>query len=169
VALDDEELIAKTDRLIAQIFEGIHTGVAKPPMARGRSLPQIKLIKHLYLHGPCMVGEVAGALGVSMPSASEMIDKLVDEGLVERRTNPDDRRQVLVSLTAAAREVGDQIHRLRRAQMRAVIERFEPHEWPYLLRTLEVLAEVLRMPAEALERGATAETVAGEQGVGNRG
>ena len=46
------------------------------------------------------VGEIAGRLQVVHHSAVELVDRLEEQGLVQRRRNPDDRRQVFLSLTS---------------------------------------------------------------------
>jgi len=55
--------------------------------------------------------ELAVAEGVSQPSMSALIGRLVDQGLVHRGTDPLDARVVLLSLTPA----GDQVVARRRA------------------------------------------------------
>lgn len=50
---------------------------------------------------PCRVGEIAQELHVDLSVASRQIAALVDAGHVQRRTDPDDRRAQLISLTDA--------------------------------------------------------------------
>lgn len=50
-------------------------------------------------------GDVAATIGRHASSVSRLVDQLVDAGLVARRPDPDDRRQVLVSLTPAGSDV----------------------------------------------------------------
>jgi DNA-binding MarR family transcriptional regulator len=45
------------------------------------------------------VGEIASRLQVVHHSAVELVDRLEDQGLVQRRRNSEDRRQVFLSLT----------------------------------------------------------------------
>ena len=60
---------------------------------------------------PTRLTELAVAGGVSQPSMSALIGRLVDQGLVHRGTDPLDARVVLLSLTPA----GDQLVAQRRA------------------------------------------------------
>jgi DNA-binding MarR family transcriptional regulator len=48
------------------------------------------------------IGILAERLGIRHNSAVELIDRLIMNGLVERRQNPSDRREVLVDLTNRA-------------------------------------------------------------------
>ena len=52
---------------------------------------------------------IAEGLGLSLPSASRAVDGLVKRGLVARTEHPDDRRQRLLSLTAAGHSLADKI------------------------------------------------------------
>ena len=45
------------------------------------------------------IGEIASRLQVVHHSAVELVDRLEEQGLVQRRRNSDDRRQVFLSLT----------------------------------------------------------------------
>jgi len=50
------------------------------------------------------VKQLAERLQVSPPSASTMVDRLVEMGLLERQQNPNDRRSVQIRLSAAGAE-----------------------------------------------------------------
>jgi len=52
--------------------------------------------------GDITIGILAERLGIRHNSAVELIDRLIANGLVERRQNPQDRRQVLIDLTRGA-------------------------------------------------------------------
>jgi DNA-binding MarR family transcriptional regulator len=54
---------------------------------------------------------------LSQPAMSRLVDRLADRGLIERAPDPADGRGVLLSLTAAGRDVQ---HRLGRAHARTV-------------------------------------------------
>ena len=64
--------------------------------------------------------QLAGALGVSEPMVVEVIDGLLDRGLVSRERNPSDRRSYRLSLT----EVGRATHAEAESAIRAVARRF---------------------------------------------
>jgi len=54
---------------------------------------------------PIRMGELASTLGVVPRSATGLVDALQEAGLVERTVDPDNRRSVLVTLTAAGRDM----------------------------------------------------------------
>jgi DNA-binding MarR family transcriptional regulator len=54
-------------------------------------------------------GELLDSMMITSGAMTNRIDRLQGRGLVERRPHPDDGRQVLVSLTAAGRELVDTV------------------------------------------------------------
>ena len=55
--------------------------------------------------GRVTIGILAERLGIRHNSAVELIDRLIKNGLVERRHNPTDRREVLIDLTNRAEQI----------------------------------------------------------------
>lgn len=68
----------------------------------GLSMPQLSLFMRIHYHrSGCNVSDVAAQLGVSNARASQMIERLVVQGLLERSEDPDDRRAKRITLTEA--------------------------------------------------------------------
>jgi len=53
--------------------------------------------------GPCRITELAEAEAVAQPTITTLVGRLERDGLVERRSDPDDARAVRVHLTADGR------------------------------------------------------------------
>ncbi|MEE6272030.1 MarR family winged helix-turn-helix transcriptional regulator [Georgenia wangjunii] len=71
------------------------------PMLRTTlTIQQLKVLMLLRLEGPLGGHDLARRLGVSMPTVSGVVDRLVKRGMLERRTDPADRRVRLVALSA---------------------------------------------------------------------
>ncbi|MDP8901633.1 MAG: MarR family transcriptional regulator [Actinomycetota bacterium] len=141
--MDEDELIERVNDVLPEIGRRMYALVAEHPKVAGRPLGQIKAMLYLYRRGHCTVGEIATKVGVSMPAASELIDRLVDDGFMAREINPADRRQVLVQLTPEAQAYGAEIYALRRAQIRVTLDRLPPEERAGFVRGLTVFADVL--------------------------
>ena len=67
--------------------------------AREVSVPHFRTLGYLNRHEGTSLSEVAEHIGLSLPSMSELIDGLVDRGLVLRRTHPEDRRRITLGLS----------------------------------------------------------------------
>ena len=100
---------------------------------------QVKVLLQLARKEQMSVGEIADALYVSMPAASEIVDRLVDTGHVLRTSDPADRRRVIVSATAESQRAIDRLVEMRRSQVRKALLRLPLEERPVAARTLEAL------------------------------
>ena len=109
---------------------------------------QVKVLLQLSRKEQMSVGEIADALFVSMPAASEIVDRLVDTGHVVRAPDPADRRRVIVSATTESQQAIDRLVELRRTQVRKALLRLSPEERPLAARTLEALIAELGSEVE---------------------
>ena len=63
------------------------------------TMAQLKTLFTLEYRGPATIGQTAARLGISLPTASHLVDKLVQGGFVERTEDPADRRRTLAAVT----------------------------------------------------------------------
>ena len=63
------------------------------------STSQANALMRLYHSGACGVSDIGDHVGISNAAASQMIDRLVQMGLVERKEHIDDRRVRHLTLT----------------------------------------------------------------------
>jgi DNA-binding MarR family transcriptional regulator len=87
--------------------------------AHGLSLSRAKLLDALDRNGPSNQAALATTFDLAPRTVTELVDVLERDGLVERKTDPADRRARQVHLTAAGREA----HRRALATRTALIER----------------------------------------------
>ena len=72
---------------------------------RGMTLPRFDVLAALDRHGELNMGALSQALLVSNGNVTQLVQKLVRDGLVEMRKLPTDRRTSLVRLTPEGREL----------------------------------------------------------------
>ena len=65
----------------------------------GLSTPQINALLHIYHAGECQLSEIGALTDSSKPAASQLVERLVQQGLVERSEDPSDRRNKKLRLT----------------------------------------------------------------------
>jgi DNA-binding MarR family transcriptional regulator len=87
------------------------------------TLAQYRTLVVLASRGPQRIVDLARALGVTPSTAGRMCDRLVRKGLIGRDRGRADRREVLVSIMAAGREVLDQATARRRDLLAAILSR----------------------------------------------
>ena len=71
------------------------------------SMAQFGTLMRLHYDEHCGVGEIANQMSISNAAASQLVDKLVGHGLVERTEDPEDRRAKRLSLTPKGRALLD--------------------------------------------------------------
>lgn len=71
----------------------------------GLSLAQISILMHLHFHGACEVTKFSEMLQISRAAASQMIERLVQQGVVYRFPKQNDRRVRLVDLTPSGEKI----------------------------------------------------------------
>ena len=69
------------------------------------TLPQLRTVFIVAHSGSSSVVQIAANLGVGEPTASHLVDKLVQAGLVNRSEDPRDRRRAIVRLSPAGEQL----------------------------------------------------------------
>jgi DNA-binding MarR family transcriptional regulator len=85
------------------------------------TLTQYRSLVVLASRGPQRVAALADAVAVTPPTASRMCDRLVKKGLVTRRVDRRDRRQVRIALSTPGRRFVDTVTARRRAEIEQLI------------------------------------------------
>jgi MarR family transcriptional regulator, organic hydroperoxide resistance regulator len=67
--------------------------------ATGLSMPQFGILMQLHYRGNCGVSDIGERFDITNAAASQLVDKLVQSGLIQREENPNDRRAKLLNLT----------------------------------------------------------------------
>ncbi len=78
--------------------------------------------------GPARLSDVAVAAGVEISTASRPVARLVEQGYVERRVDPDDGRAALLTCTTEGRAVVERLRVARREWLRDVLADFDAAE-----------------------------------------
>ena len=78
------------------------------------TMPQVRALFALLRNGDSRMGTLASHLGVSLSSATGLVDRLVEKRLVERWVDPEDRRSVLCRLADDGRELAEKLLYIRR-------------------------------------------------------
>jgi DNA-binding MarR family transcriptional regulator len=69
------------------------------------TLTQMNLLMHLYYLGPCEIGRMTDVLETNKSAVSQLVDRLFNQGLLERIESPTDRRSRKLHLTDLGREM----------------------------------------------------------------
>jgi DNA-binding MarR family transcriptional regulator len=102
--MDGREKIVET---IAETLPAImHRMIESRPLNRGEfelTLAQMRALRAIGSQQGCTMGELAAKLGVSLSAATGLADRLVQQGLIVRKPDSQDRRVVRVEASPVGR------------------------------------------------------------------
>jgi DNA-binding MarR family transcriptional regulator len=75
------------------------------------TISQLKGLILLEVHDALTVGDVADHLAIRRPSASILVEQLVQLGLANRTEDSEDRRRAIVGLTTEGKALAARLHR----------------------------------------------------------
>lgn len=111
------------------------TALAEMPFAQVRCLQVVARLEGRKMH------DLADALEIKLPAVSQIVERLVRRGLLERRSDPRDRRVSRIWLTRSARQLLDEAQGARQRRLATALERLGPEAATRLREDLERLAE----------------------------
>ncbi len=118
----------------------------------GISIAHLHAMWLLQDNGELPMSRLADLLGVSLSNATGLVDRMEERGLVERVRVPDDRRLVLVRVTAHGVEVVETMDVFRRDILERLMSRLDHDQ---LLRLRQVVRDLTEALGDA--RGAAAD------------
>lgn len=107
----------------------------------GLSLAQMSVLVHLYYRGPREVMGFAELMQVSPAGASQMVEKLVQQGLVRRVESAGDRRVRQVHLTEEGRRMVEASIRARQAWVETLAASLTDEQKMLISAALRILTE----------------------------
>jgi MarR family transcriptional regulator, organic hydroperoxide resistance regulator len=114
----------------------------------GLSIPQFDVLSTLTEQEGLSQSDLAARLYVTKGNVSGLIDRLVEAGLVERRSAPGDRRSNAVFLTAEGRKAADEGIRLQRAFVAETLGRLQQTDLKILDGILTQWRDAVRVRAD---------------------
>jgi DNA-binding MarR family transcriptional regulator len=118
----------------------------------GLSMGQLSTLFRLYHRGGCGVSDIGEDLGVTNAAASQMIDRLVQQGLIQRAEDPNDRRVKSLTLTQKGRALVEESIAARRRWMEELTQTLSPQEQEAIIQGLTLLTEAaLSLEPERVE------------------
>ncbi len=114
----------------------------------GLTPTQMSVLNSVVRHGPLRLAELQSIEAVNPTMLSRIVGKLEEAGLISRVGEPHDRRVVTVGVTAAGRQIQEQVRDERNRTLTLLLE---------ALPTEQAQAVLAALPAlEALSLGLTA-------------
>lgn len=115
------------------------------------SMSQMGALMNIHRQGVCSVSDVGDELGVTSAAASQMLDRLVQQGLIARTEDPHDRRGKQIALTDKGRQVLQASFHARQNWFGDLAQTLTPAEQEPLIAALTLLIEKIKQLDEAVE------------------
>lgn len=107
------------------------------------TLPQVQVLRILRREGEVPTGKLAQCLKISAPATTQLTDRLIRKGLIERKPSEDDRRAVLVALSSEGRCLVDKYRERRNAIFREALSQLSEEEQAQVISSLQKVIAVL--------------------------
>jgi DNA-binding MarR family transcriptional regulator len=121
--------------------------------ATGLSMAQFSILMQLHYRSNCGVSDIGERFDITNAAASQLVDKLVQNGMIQRQEDPNDRRAKLLNLTKRGRELIQQSIEKRYRWVDELAEKLTPEERLQVAEALNIMTEAARkMEAEPAQQ-----------------
>ena len=116
-------------------------GILSKARQRNLSLSQLVVLFRLHHDESCAMADLSGMLGVSGPAASQLTDRMVSFGLLDRSEDEHDRRAKRLRITPEGDRFVHEIFESRQRWLGRLSEMLTPEERAAATDVLTVLAD----------------------------
>jgi DNA-binding MarR family transcriptional regulator len=129
-------LVAVSARSLASVEESL-------------TLPQFRMLVVLDSRGGMNISRLGEHLDVIPSTAMRMVDRLAAAGMLERASNPGNRREILITLTHKGRDTVHRVTERRRTEIARVVAAMPAAERTGLVRALQAFTAAGEEPLAA--------------------
>jgi len=134
-----------SDPIVLSVLGTAHALEARLEAALGRvglSLAKLGVLQHLAAaRAPLALRELAERQSCVRSNITQLVDRLEKDGLVRRRSDPDDRRSVRAALTRAGERACGRGIQVLAEEQRAIVRALSAAHAKQLTSTLHLLAQ----------------------------
>lgn len=136
---DIEELVSS----MRQIFRTIHQKSGISVEERAATMLQRETLMFLKEHAEATMTDLSSGLGMSLSSATQLVERLVKVGFAKRRDDPIDRRIVRVSMTGEGNVELERLAKAKRQRFQKIFSVLPDSDIQELLRILKSIVQKL--------------------------
>jgi DNA-binding MarR family transcriptional regulator len=123
-------------RLMSERFQ-----IAK---ASGLSMQQLGILMQLHYRGNCGISDLSDRFDITAAAASQLVEKLVQGGLIRREEDPQDRRAKLVNLTEKGKALVGQSVEAHYRWVNQLAGKLTEEERVKIAEALQIMTETAR-------------------------
>jgi DNA-binding MarR family transcriptional regulator len=107
----------------------------------GFSVPEFRSLAFINRRPGASLGEVAEHLGLEAPTASKLVESLVQRGLLRREDDPQDRRRMRLNILPKGRAAVDKAYEHTRQFLAARLAHLSEEQRQLVLASLDLLED----------------------------
>jgi DNA-binding MarR family transcriptional regulator len=142
--------MAKEDNPIKEIFMDLRRIMRAMDVysrqlssSHGLTGPQMLCLREVAERGSLTTGDLARAIALSPATLTGILDRLEMRGLVSRERRPEDKRRVLVSLTAMGKEMSQELPSPMQERFGSKLAALPAEEQMVIRRALGKMADMM--------------------------
>jgi DNA-binding MarR family transcriptional regulator len=138
--LDKEDLINRVLELQHQFLHVMRDKAEPAPwLGLNLTIAQLKSMIFIHAEGSTNFKNLAGAMGVTPPDITRIIDRLVEQDLVSREENPDNRRMQILKVTGQGEDLLKKLREHRPRHVTGILKRMSMEDLLFLEKGLSAL------------------------------
>jgi DNA-binding MarR family transcriptional regulator len=119
----------------------------------GLSMPQLGILMQLHYRGTCGISQLSERFDITNAATSQLVDKLVQSGLIQREEDPHDRRAKLLNLTDKGKEIIQQGTERRYRWAEDLARKLSAEERAKVSEALDIMTRVAQeIPTEMVKQ-----------------
>jgi DNA-binding MarR family transcriptional regulator len=139
---EQKQSIGEAIKLLFDCLYDLQRTVMQDWQSLNMSMAQLKVLMMLSFKGEKSISKLAEALSISHPTASQLVDRLVQAGLVERVEQATDRRFTLARLTEAGEQLAQRLWQGRMSHLQQSLAQLEQQDLTALRQGLRALNRI---------------------------
>lgn len=142
----EENQITEREELISQLTELLHRFTRKVKQEMNQldqelTMSDFLVLRYIREKGPINVSDIAKHLQVSLSHVTNISDRLIAKGLIDRVRSVEDRRVVVLTLLPEGERVALEIHRRRKEYLEQLLEKVSDEELKLLIQIFTKIYE----------------------------
>jgi len=105
--------------------------------------PQFNALLHLDESGAITMGELCQKMYLACSTATDLIDRMERNGLIERSRDTTDRRVIRLHITERGRKIIGEVMQARRRYLSGILTKMSDEDKTRLIESLEQIHEVM--------------------------
>ncbi len=133
------EMVEQTLQFADKVARELLPLTPKETLLLDVSMAQLKVMFVIFLRGPVRMGTLAHDLGVSLPTITEIVNRLEKRDIIVRELDPEDRRVVYCRFTENGQKVLNQLWASARKRTKQMLNALSVEDLSVVQQSLGIL------------------------------